>query len=114
MIRRPPRSTLFPYTTLFRSDRRRGGRSLLGRGRHGVRAPRRRPYRLQAMAGKGLSTSKSEFHVDIRAPQRYSPPDFFGWKFGGLGRRGEMAVYTVLDKRELAEGVEDHGLVKVP
>src|SRR3712207_9244967 len=24
MIRRPPRSTLFPYTTLFRSDRRVG------------------------------------------------------------------------------------------
>src|SRR2546429_4185609 len=24
MIRRPPRSTLFPYTTLFRSYRRRG------------------------------------------------------------------------------------------
>src|SRR5207302_8277425 len=24
MIRRPPRSTLFPYTTLFRSCRRRG------------------------------------------------------------------------------------------
>src|SRR5256885_4301761 len=28
MIRRPPRSTLFPYTTLFRS--RRGARLLLG------------------------------------------------------------------------------------
>src|SRR5574338_772545 len=26
MIRRPPRSTLFPYTTLFRSERERGGR----------------------------------------------------------------------------------------
>src|SRR3712207_8061697 len=26
MIRRPPRSTLFPYTTLFRSERRVGGR----------------------------------------------------------------------------------------
>src|SRR2546426_2439955 len=25
MIRRPPRSTLFPYTTLFRSRARRGG-----------------------------------------------------------------------------------------
>src|SRR3712207_6859544 len=25
MIRRPPRSTLFPYTTLFRSRRRPGG-----------------------------------------------------------------------------------------
>src|SRR2546426_2360729 len=28
MIRRPPRSTLFPYTTLFRSQRRAGGVSL--------------------------------------------------------------------------------------
>src|SRR2546425_8786191 len=33
MIRRPPRSTLFPYTTLFRS---RAGR---GRGRDRARAP---------------------------------------------------------------------------
>src|SRR5256885_12047816 len=36
MIRRPPRSTLFPYTTLFRSDldgaRRRAGRIGLRRG----------------------------------------------------------------------------------
>src|SRR3712207_8834521 len=33
MIRRPPRSTLFPYTTLFRSGRpdARGGRRLLRR-----------------------------------------------------------------------------------
>src|SRR5258708_31751772 len=37
MIRRPPRSTLFPYTTLFRSWRRmparRGRACLPGRGR---------------------------------------------------------------------------------
>src|SRR3712207_9188058 len=26
MIRRPPRSTLFPYTTLFRSEARKAGR----------------------------------------------------------------------------------------
>src|SRR3712207_8356033 len=31
MIRRPPRSTLFPYTTLFRSAVRRAARALLGR-----------------------------------------------------------------------------------
>src|SRR5258708_30055784 len=30
MIRRPPRSTLFPYTTLFRSRRRRGARAKAG------------------------------------------------------------------------------------
>src|SRR3989454_8358653 len=32
MIRRPPRSTLFPYTTLFRSGRRRGRLSNLHLG----------------------------------------------------------------------------------
>src|SRR2546429_3585951 len=44
MIRRPPRSTLFPYTTLFRSRHRRGA-SLPSRARrpddaHGRRAVR--------------------------------------------------------------------------
>src|SRR2546430_12959769 len=32
MIRRPPRSTLFPYTTLFRSRPRRTAAPLHGRG----------------------------------------------------------------------------------
>src|SRR6266516_8090724 len=32
MIRRPPRSTLFPYTTLFRSERRRGSQAQGARG----------------------------------------------------------------------------------
>src|SRR2546422_4175167 len=41
MIRRPPRSTLFPYTTLFRSrdPRGRGG----GRGERRRRAPAQAP-----------------------------------------------------------------------
>src|SRR5256885_11117141 len=39
MIRRPPRSTLFPYTTLFRSARLSGFASR----RRGPRAARRRP-----------------------------------------------------------------------
>src|SRR2546430_8799379 len=34
MIRRPPRSTLFPYTTLFRSPRRSGGGRAGRRQRH--------------------------------------------------------------------------------
>src|SRR2546425_6466870 len=35
MIRRPPRSTLFPYTTLFRSSRR-GRRRISQRRNHGA------------------------------------------------------------------------------
>src|SRR3712207_8507094 len=42
MIRRPPRSTLFPYTTLFRSDRR-GRRGASG----GDPAPPVAPHRLR-------------------------------------------------------------------
>src|SRR5947209_20225031 len=44
MIRRPPRSTLFPYTTLFRSGRRgRRGRPPSAAGRRAwPRAPRAR------------------------------------------------------------------------
>src|SRR5687768_17689326 len=38
MIRRPPRSTLFPYTTLFRSQRGRRGRG--GRRREPARRAR--------------------------------------------------------------------------
>src|SRR2546427_9454098 len=34
MIRRPPRSTLFPYTTLFRSDLAAAVRDLLHAGDH--------------------------------------------------------------------------------
>src|SRR6267378_2671862 len=40
MIRRPPRSTLFPYTTLFRSRRRSACRSSSpGGSRPGCRSP---------------------------------------------------------------------------
>src|SRR2546430_9200715 len=47
MIRRPPRSTLFPYTTLFRSgrDRQRDGDRGDGAQRHGDARSRTGPER---------------------------------------------------------------------
>src|SRR5690348_17687874 len=45
MIRRPPRSTLFPYTTLFRSVRLAVGRQI-GRA-HDIRDVHQRPERLR-------------------------------------------------------------------
>src|SRR5260370_16837132 len=36
MIRRPPRSTLFPYTTLFRSVWENGYPLVVGKARHGL------------------------------------------------------------------------------
>src|SRR3712207_8234393 len=69
MIRRPPRSTLFPYTTLFRSRpeevRRagdRGGRGRLHQRRDGQRLGRRRddlaPQRRPAPARSEEHTSE--------------------------------------------------------
>src|SRR2546428_11670395 len=46
MIRRPPRSTLFPYTTLFRSCRELRGTSPEGAHVHGTTASAADAYRL--------------------------------------------------------------------
>src|SRR3712207_8513953 len=48
MIRRPPRSTLFPYTTLFRSDRR-----VVLLARRAVGELQRVAHRLQRKRGGG-------------------------------------------------------------
>src|SRR5436190_14793428 len=66
MIRRPPRSTLFPYTTLFRSGRSLSGRCLQGRdvfgeGPHaGVRVRGRCPG-----ARSEEHTSELQSHSDL-------------------------------------------------
>src|SRR2546427_1358607 len=51
MIRRPPRSTLFPYTTLFRSHTRRSGRPCTGPRRDRQSNPRRPRGRSTGAAG---------------------------------------------------------------
>src|SRR5256885_9786171 len=60
MIRRPPRSTLFPYTTLFRSRRL----ALHGRRSKGRRAPVREPP-----AGARRPLDRSEEHTsELQSP----------------------------------------------
>src|SRR5208283_5567084 len=53
MIRRPPRSTLFPYTTLFRS----------WRPRRGPRSHEKNPRALSACSRAGGFFSRSEEHT---------------------------------------------------
>src|SRR3712207_8954311 len=86
MIRRPPRSTLFPYTTLFRSARQRGDEADAGRllrGRAGRRAvlPRqhaallRRQHERQAPLGHDLllqrRVERSEEHTSELQSRQY-------------------------------------------
>src|SRR5690349_23268780 len=64
MIRRPPRSTLFPYTTLFRS---RGGRgpAVCGWFRPGPRRTVRRPRARGTGRADRKSTRLNSSHVEI-------------------------------------------------
>src|SRR5256885_11296788 len=65
MIRRPPRSTLFPYTTLFRSHARRAARAV-HHGRSRAR-PERQRRRLQACAEE--RHDRSEEHTsELQSP----------------------------------------------
>src|SRR2546422_1542502 len=72
MIRRPPRSTLFPYTTLFRSGRSvcarcraaLGGRS--GRVAHAVPSNGREPCRLGCRSEEHTSELQSRLHLVCR------------------------------------------------
>src|SRR3712207_8995884 len=64
MIRRPPRSTLFPYTTLFRSGA--GLRSGAGRT---CRVDPRRPALVQNQRGRGRP--RSEEHTSELQSRQY-------------------------------------------
>src|SRR5688572_31452163 len=65
MLRRPPRSTLFPYTTLFRSHRQRQAGDPERRGQEGRRRPRRRRANGQGVrpGGRQLHPLRSEEHT---------------------------------------------------
>src|SRR3712207_7172758 len=84
MIRRPPRSTLFPYTTLFRSDRGMPGAGELSRdAAHGehvlgdvladdpVAAGRRRDEAAALVAEADGESVRSEEHTSELQSRQY-------------------------------------------
>src|SRR2546430_16187219 len=87
MIRRPPRSTLFPYTTLFRS------RQVSGRLRapRRARAPGAAPFAGRA-AARGVSRCLPPAARAERAPA--APPSVGRHSSGGAG--GDLGPRAVL------------------
>src|SRR3712207_8642489 len=81
MIRRPPRSTLFPYTTLFRSE----GRALhRGRGEPGVAATGARRSRDDVAGQVGLGVVRP-----VEDEGRAGTSDRGGGRSGRLRRSEE-------------------------
>src|SRR5215217_9033334 len=75
MIRRPPRSTLFPYTTLFRSRRRprprRGPRHGLGIGADGRRPVPRRDRKSTRLNSSHANISYAVFCLKKKKKQQF-------------------------------------------
>src|SRR3712207_8049617 len=69
MIRRPPRSTLFPYTTLFRS---RQEFTPWGAVRSGGISQTSRNYTGQRLDGTGLLSYHARLHVYVRSEEHTS------------------------------------------
>src|SRR5258708_29303873 len=102
MIRRPPRSTLFPYTTLFRSHDRPGGQLLrrhphdqLGRWRH-------RGFRqLQSAAPR---SDRSEEHTsELQSPDHLVCRLLLEKKKKKNNKTYTITIYASIDKSALCD-----------
>src|SRR3712207_7828470 len=74
MMRRPPRSTLFPYTTLFRSPRpptRWPGSWAWSTGGTGERGERRHGVRVRRHRGRRRLGRRSEEHTSELQSRQY-------------------------------------------
>src|SRR5207244_12210093 len=93
-IRRPPRSTLFPYTTLFRSHRARAGArgdgpaAARARGHAAAAGPRHRVSHHGGGPGQRLSPRDGRGALPPRARRARCP---LGWRDRG-GQRGHTAL----------------------
>src|SRR5258707_2163544 len=79
MIRRPPRSTLFPYTTLFRSEQPGEGQHQEEKEAHAAHAPRVAelharlpdPHGVQMQEDVGEHDERSEEHTSELQSRQY-------------------------------------------
>src|SRR5260370_39862414 len=87
MIRRPPRSTLFPYTTLFRSPRRAVPRRRARRARGRASAPGRpavvtrvarthHPHRARSHHDARTRSQIGGPHSELPSPLKFLIPPF--------------------------------------
>src|SRR5687768_18253958 len=92
MIPRPPRSTLFPYTTLFRSQRDRGTHEL--RGRPHIRRP----------GGRRLATE------DRKSTRLNSSHGYISYAVFCLKKKTNTLLGVLRTRRRAAPEYPSHGI----
>src|SRR6266568_9512452 len=108
MIRRPPRSTLFPYTTLFRSPPTRAGATAAGAGGGGGRASAC-PHETSRIGAihpvplrQGLEVALGREQRGGHCTRRGLTPE------PGVARQEVVHDCAVLLRLERARGVDEH------
>src|SRR3712207_7973161 len=91
MIRRPPRSTLFPYTTLFRSDQQ----AAVGAAHHGQPVVRRPALGDQVLAGGG------EVVEDVLLPLAHARADRKSTRLNSSHANISYAVFCLKKKNDV-------------
>src|SRR5689334_23910928 len=92
MIRRPPRSTLFPYTTLFRS--------LVHRPLHRVGQRRRRDVALDRRAAGVPGQREREHVVPARQRRQHELPDRKSTRLNSSHSSISYAVFCLKKKKK--------------
>src|SRR2546422_1884999 len=92
MIRRPPRSTLFPYTTLFRSQRGQGDRA-------GERQPER-PLEPERQERRGVGADAEEGGVAERELPRVAEEERSEEHTSELQSRLHLVCRLLLEKKK--------------
>src|SRR2546425_9354392 len=102
MIRRPPRSTLFPYTTLFRSGET--GIEILGRGHEGCRvAPK-----LDVDRGSGQRTQYEACACRSSSPSPCSAPVRSEEHTSELQSLAYLVCRLLLEKKKKTQNNDSH------
>src|SRR2546421_3090503 len=120
MIRRPPRSTLFPYTTLFRSFRRcirgRGPRAPECQGGQASDQGKRVPHaRLRSLFGTDpaspyASPSGAGLSIDRKSTRLNSSHDQISYAVFCLKKKKRVKLERYLHTAHLRDGLADEGI----
>src|SRR2546421_3714079 len=94
MIRRPPRSTLFPYTTLFRSEQSPGGAAVGGRFFSGQLWRRDESRAREILVTRGLGLPVPQ--ILVRSEEHTSE----------LQSRSDLVCRLLLEKKKMLETIK--------
>src|SRR5258708_19197707 len=99
MIRRPPRSTLFPYTTLFRSGNRASRQALQRTARIAAQGRRAFAGRGGAHGGNAQGRERRAGHADRKSTRLNSSHQIISYAVFCLKKKKRQIAMTQVERR---------------